>query len=292
MRYGLMFAAMAGLWLACAGLGGAEQLPVPYPVVSAPVVQIGRYHILTCGKTSVVLDGARGMSVAMISYSREAGRPLDTSDAVLKNASLRVALRGGRGDEDADQAFDPAPRLMVIDQGPGRVAARAFFMMNSKDGRPHGSGTLDVYVYGDRVFFVPSLYIDYEDGGLTAREAGFRGSLPGKGAEITAGGGKLPATGASQFVPFGEDRAEFAALVSNPGRAAMKIGWPRNTFPAWLYMNEIDRNPETEEIFEKWPLWVTQRDGPLSWKRSEHSGLTGEFQRRFGHGARFPVGQW
>jgi hypothetical protein len=166
---------------------------------------------------------------------------------------------------------------MVIDQGPGRVAARAFFMMNSKDGRPHGSGTLDVYVYGDRVFFIPSLYIDYEDGGLTVREAGFRGSVPGKGAEITAGGGKLPATGASQFVPFGEDRAEFAALVSNPGRAAMKIGWPRNTFPAFLYLNEIDRNPETEEIFEKWPLWVTQRDGPLSWKRSEHSGLRASF---------------
>jgi hypothetical protein len=272
MRYGRFVAAMLGL-LASAWVASAEQLPIPYPTITAPVVHFGRYHVLTCGRTSIVLDGARGMSVSMIGYSDDIAKPLDTSDAVLTHASLRATVRGAGGEEDLDQAFDPAARLMVIDQGPGRVAARAFFMMSSKDGLPHGSGTLDVYVYGDRVFFVPSLYIDYESGGLTISASGFRGTVPGKGAEVSVGGSKIVARESSRLVPFGEDRAEFGVLVNNPGHASMKIGWPRNTFPSWLYMNEIDKNPETDEIYEKWPLWIMQRDGPLSWKQGEHSGL-------------------
>ncbi len=272
MRYGRFIAAMLGL-LASAWVASAEQIPIPYPTITAPVVHFGRYHVLTCGRTSVVLDGARGMSVSMIGYSDDSAKPLDTSEAVLTHASLRATVRGVGGEEELDQAFDPAARLMIIDQGPGRVAARAFFMMNSKDGLPHGSGTLDVYVYGDRVFFVPSLYIDYESGGLTISASGFRGTVPGKGAEVSVGGSKIIARESSQSVPFGEDRAEFGVLVDNPGRASMKIGWPRNTFPSFLYLNEIDKNPETDEIYEKWPLWIMQRDGPLSWKRSGHSGL-------------------
>ena len=89
-------------------------------------------------------------------------------------------MKGASGDEQLDQVFDPGARLMIIDQGPGRVAARAFFMMNSQDGRPHGSGTLDFYIYNDRVFFVPSLYVDYENGGLTIASAGFREPFRGR----------------------------------------------------------------------------------------------------------------
>jgi len=271
MRYGLFIIALLGL-LANGWIVRADQLPIPYPTITAPVVHFGRYHVLTCGKTSVILDGARGMSVSMIRYSEDSAKPLDTADAVFADASLRVTARGAGGDEELDQVLDPGARLMIIDQGPGRVAARAFFMLNSKDGRPHGSGTLDVYVYGDRIFFVPSLYIDYENGGLAISEAGFRGTLPG-GAEISLGRENITSQGKGAFVPFGEDRADFGVLVNNPGRASMKIGWPRNTFPSFLYLNEIDKNPETDEIYEKWPLWIVQRDGPLSWKRSVHSGL-------------------
>ena len=271
MRYGLFIIALLGL-LANGWIVRADQLPIPYPTITAPVVHFGRYHVLTCGKTSVILDGARGMSVSMIRYSEDSAKPLDTADAVFADASLRVTARGAGGDEELDQVLDPGARLMIIDQGPGRVAARAFFMLNSKDGRPHGSGTLDVYVYGDRIFFVPSLYIDYENGGLAISEAGFRGTLPG-GAEISLGRENITSQGKGAFVPFGEDRADFGVLVNNPDRASMKIGWPRNTFPSFLYLNEIDKNPETDEIYEKWPLWIVQRDGPLSWKRSVHSGL-------------------
>jgi len=273
MRYGRSIAVMLGLALANAWLVRAEQLPIPYPAATAPVVEFGGYHVLTCGKTSVVLDGARGMSVSLIRYAEDPAKPLDTSDAVLLQASLRVTVRGRGGEQELDQAFDPAARLMIIDQGPGRVAARAFFMLNSKDGIPHGSGTLDLYVYGDRAFFVPSLYIDHENGGLTITSAGFRGTVPGKGAQVSVGGAKLVAQGDSRLVPFGEDGAEFGILVNNPGRAAMKIGWPRNTFPPFLYLNEIDKNPEKDEIYEKWPLWITQRTGSLSWKRSAQGGL-------------------
>ena len=77
--------------LASACVANAEELPIPYSTITAPVVHFGRYHILTCGKTTVVLDGSRGMSVAMIRYSGGAPKPLDTSDAVLADASLRKA---------------------------------------------------------------------------------------------------------------------------------------------------------------------------------------------------------
>ena len=272
MKYALCMTAAAGLLAGWCGVG-AEPLPIPYSTITASVVHSGRYHVLTCGKTSVVLDGASGMSVSMIGYSEDEGKPLDTSRAVLMDASLQASARCANGEMELDQAFDPAPRLLIIDQGPGRVAARAFFTMRTKDGLPHGSGTLDVYVYGDRVFLVPSLYIDYEPGGLTVSASGFRGTVPGSGAEMMMGGSKIMARENSRFIPFGEERAEFGVLVDNPGRASMKIGWSRNTYPSWPYLNEIDTQPETDELYEKWPLWITQRESPISWKRSERSGL-------------------
>jgi hypothetical protein len=270
-------AAILTALLLCPIGAGAESLPVPYPMFGAPVVHSGRYHVLSCGNTWVVLDAAKGMSVSMIGYLPEEGAPLDISHAVLENASLHATVRGVRGEMELDQAFDPAARLLVIDQGSSRVAVRVFFTLRSSDGLPHGSGTLDVYVYGDRVHLVPSLYIDYETGGLTISSAGLRGNVPGGGAEMMAGGSKIMAIGNGRFLPFGDERAEFGILLDNPGRASMKIGWSRNTCPSWLYLNEIDKNPETDELYEKWPLWIIQRGSPLSWKRSERSGLQAEF---------------
>ncbi len=273
---------MLMLALYCGG-AFAARLPMPYPTVDAPVVHSGKYHILTCGKISVVLDGSNGMSIAMIQYSGESGMSLDDSNAAFREVSAHAAVRGASGVTELDQRHDPAARLQIIDQGPGRVAARAYFSLCSKDGFPYGSGTVDLYVYSDRVMLVPSLYIDYVNGDFTVVTAGLRGMLPGNRAELMLNGSKLMAQQGKRFSPFGADTAEFGIMVDNPGRTSMKIGWPRNSYPAWLYLNEIDRNPETEELYEKWPLWVAQRGAPLSWKRSAHSGLEVEYT---GNGAR------
>lgn len=262
---------------ACGGWAHAAKFPVPYPTIDSPVAHSGKYHILACGKTAVVLDGSRGMSIAMIQYSGDAGAPLDDARAVLGEVTAHASLRGAGGDIELDQTYDPAASLQIIDQGPGRVAARTGFSLCSKDGFPRGSGTVDLYVYHDRVMLVPSLYIDYVDGPGTIAAAGLRGTIPGSRGRIMLDGSPLTSGQGRRFSPFGDAAAEFGILVENPGRASMKMGWLRNSYPAWLYLNEIDRNPETEELYEKWPLWISQRGAPLSWKRSDHSGLETEF---------------
>lgn len=255
---------------------GAEsaRLPVPYSTIDAPVVHSGENHILKCGNTTVVLDGSKGMTISMIGYSSESGEALDTERAVLLQTGLHAVVQSASGETELDQSFDPSARLQIIEQGPGRVAARTYFSFCAKDGLPWGSGTLDLYVYSDRVMLVPSLYIDcVSGGGMTVSTAGLRGTIPGTGAEMMLNGSKLMAVQGKRFTPFGEESAEFGVLVENTGRASMKLGWSRNRYPSWLYLNEIDRNPEKEELYEKWPLWIVQRGSPLAWKRSEHSGL-------------------
>ena len=255
----------------------AARFPMPYPAIDAPVVHSGKYHILTCGKTSVVLDGSCGMSIAMIQHSGNVDGSLDETKAILQKMSAHALVNGVSGSVELDQAYDPGARLQIIDQGPCRVAARASFSLCSKDGFPWGSGTMDLYVYNDRVMLVPSLYIDYVNGNAAVATAGFRGMVPGDSAEILLNGSELMAQQGKRFVPFGGDSTGFGIMMDNLGRDSVKIGWTRNTYPSWLYLNEIDRNPESEELYEKWPLWVSQRGAPLSWKRSVHSGLEMEY---------------
>ena len=274
MRRTIMLALALALY--CGG-AFAARLPMPYPTVDAPVAHSGKYHILTCGKISVVLDGSRGMSISTIHYSGETGGSLDDANSPLGQVSAHALVRSASGETELDQVNDPGARLQIIDQGPGRVAARAYFSLCSKDGFPWGSGTVDLYVYSDRVMLVPSLYIDHASGGITVASAGLKGMLPGDRAEIMLDGAKLMVQQGKRLTPFGDDSAGFGILVDNPGRASMKIGWSRNSLPAWLYLNEIDTNPEKEELYEKWPIWVSQRGAPLSWKRSAHSGLEVEY---------------
>ncbi len=262
-------------FILAAGALAAESAPypIPYATITAPVVHDGAFHVLACGKTWVVLDGSRGMSVHAIGINPEENLPLDTDRAVLSEAGIKATIRSSSGEIELDQAYDPAPKLVIIDQGPGRVAARAFFAMRSRDGLPHGNGTLDIYVYSDRVFLAPSLQLDDEPGGTVVSVSGFRGTVPGDGAEIMARGSKLLAREQSRFLPFGEEKAGFSVLVDNPGRASMKMGWMRNSYPGWMYLNEVDANPERDELYEKWPLWIAQRGAPFSWTRSSKSGL-------------------
>jgi len=259
---------------------GAEGFAVPYPSISAPVVHSGGYDILSCGGTSVVLDRAHGLTIAMIGNGDAAENGLRTSDAVLENASLKAWLAGAEGDTVlVDQSFDPAPRLLIIDQGPGRVAARARFTLYSADMTPRGSGTIDLYIYAGRIFILPSIYIDYSGELSSVVQAGFLLDVPGKAAELIADGSKLMPTGTARFLPFGGKDEGFHVTVNNPGRFAVRMGWLRNEYPAWMYLRDIHENPETDELYEKWPPWIVQRSGPPVWTVSESAGLDASFSK-------------
>ena len=255
---------------------GAE-LAIPFPVSDAPVIHSGRYHVLSVGRTSVVLDGARGMSICFIAHRADPGRYVDTKNAVLVYGGLTAKMTTGGKIIELDQANDPAARLQIMDQGPGRAAARAYFAMNTRDGIPYGSGTLDFYIYDDRVHLAPSLHLDYAGNETVINEAGFGASVPGSTGELIRNGSKLVPKENNRFDPFGGDREGFEVALDNPGRDSAKIGWRRNTSPAWLYLNEIDNNPETEELYEKWPAWITQRGGPPSWNKNSRSGMYSRF---------------
>jgi hypothetical protein len=255
----------------------SADIPVPYSMITAPVVHSGKFHILSCENTVVVFDGSNGMSIYMIGESTEAGKKIDTSSAVLMYAGLHATILSGGHSIELDQANDSAARLQIIDQGAGRVAARAYFSMMSQDGIPHGSGTLDVYIYNERIFLVPSLFLDYESGGVVITHAGLKGTVPGSKAELILNGAQVIPRESVRFEPFGDDPNGFNIMVNNSERFSTKMGWLRGQYPTYLYLNEIDKHPETDELYEKWPAWVTQRGNPLSWSRSANSGLLSRY---------------
>lgn len=265
------------LCIAGAISAGASDMTIPYNIVSAPVVHAGQYHVLSCRGTFVVLDGSRGMTIAAIGRGNISAKGILPAFCALENGRLMVVTAQGSEAVELDQARDPAARLQIIDQGEDRVAARVFFDMNAADGVPRGSGTLDIYLYEDRIHLVPSVQIDYTAGGTLVTKAGFIADIPGKSAELVTGGAQFMAQNTTRFVPFGPDSTGFSLNINNPGRPSVKIGWLRNRYPAWLYMREIGENPETEELYEKWPPWVTQRGGGLVWTMTDNSGFIADF---------------
>ena len=266
-----------GLMIGECAFSAEKDITIPYPQISSPVVHSGRYHVLSCGETYVILDSSRGMAICMIGQGPLADRGADTGHAVMTDSGLRASLFGEDEVVEIGQAYDPAARLQIIDQGPGRVAARVYFSLCSEDGVPHGSGTLDLYVYSQKIFLVPSIYVDYEKGLPFIAKAGIYTVIPGNSAELIVKGSKIMPTDSTRTVPFGEESEGFTVTVNNPGRYSMKTGWLRNSYPAWMYMNNIAENPETDELYEKWPLWITQRGNPLSWKVTPHSKLSADF---------------
>jgi len=270
MRYLILIAFVMSSCVANAGQSGID---MPYSKISAPVVHEGRYHVLSCGGTYVVLDGLRGMTISMLGNGSPAERGISAGDAVITGGGMFAALSDSGGTIEIGQEYDPSPRLMIIDEGPGRTAARVYFSLCSEDGIPYGSGTLDLYVYEGRVFLVPSLFIDYTRGAASVSKAGFGADIPGEYSDLIVGGAKLLPSPEPRFIPFGGDDEGFEVTVNNAGRASMRIGWLRNRYPAWMYMRNIAENPETDELYEKWPPWITQRGNPLAWKVGPRSGL-------------------
>ena len=258
----------------------ADDPQIPYSIINTPVVHYGDYHILSRGETFVTLDAGKGMSIAMLGHRSMNTERIASGDAVLTNGRIAATIAGNGRLLDIDQTNDPAARLMIIDQGPGRVAARTFFTMCDKEGKPYGSGTLDLYVYSGSVFLIPSVYIDYTKDMTVISKAGFHADVPGKDAELIVKGSKLLPSDTARFVGYGEETEGFNTTLNNPGRPTVKFGWLRNRYPSWMYMKNIAENPETDELYERWPHWITQRGAPLGWKQVARSGLSAVYEDR------------
>lgn len=266
-------------WALSLGMSQEKELSFPGPSVSAPVVHLGRYHILTSGRTSVMLDGGRGMSLVAIGETgdaAEAGRGLAVR---VGPGSLQVELNDGGRRRLVDQANDPSPRLEIISQGPTHAAARAFFSLASSDGRSYGTGTMDILVYANRVHLSLSLFVDDSSPAVTIARSGLSLSLPSSTAAVEVLGTPVTAKSDGWSGPFGKASSGFDVTLDQVAGRAVRIGWLRNEYPPFMYLREIDNNPETDELYERWPLWITQRGSPLGWRRDASSGLELSFSK-------------
>lgn len=151
--------------------------------------------------------------------------------------------------------------------------------MCSANGRPYGTGTLDLYIYANRVHLVPSVYIDYLNPQAYITRAGLCLSLAEGSSSVSVKGKKISAKKGAQPESFGDSGSGFDLTVEQASGNAQKIGWLRNLYPQFLYLREIDKNAETDELYEKWPLWITQRGSPLGWAIDESSGVEVEMSK-------------
>jgi hypothetical protein len=261
------------------GMSAGTEFDIPGPAARAPVVHLGRYHVLTCGQTSVVLDGARGMSIAMIGEREDAGGAESGLTGRLGPGSLQVELSDGGKKIALDQANDPSPRLEIISQGPTHASARVFFSLCSPDGRPYGTGTMDIVVYRNRIHLVPSVYVDYFNPVTTVTRSGLSLGVPDAAASLEVQGEPVAVKSGEWSGGFSEPGSPFDVALEQAGGRAIRLGWLRSQYPPFLYLREVDNNPETDDLYERWPLWITQRGSPLGWRLDEASGLEVAFPK-------------
>jgi hypothetical protein len=197
----------------------------------------------------------------------------------IRLCSVQVDITDGGKSLRLDQANDAAARLQIISQGHTHVAARAFFAMCSADGRPYGTGTMDFYVYDGRVNLVPSVFIDYLTATARVSRAGLSVGLANDGSAVEIQGQRIRPKGERWIGGFGESEAGFDLAIEQAAGRVVKMGWLRNQYPAFPYLREVDKNPQTDELYERWPLWISQRGAPLGWRFNESSALEVEFTK-------------
>jgi len=262
---------VGGLFLTSLAYG--DSISIPYLNIDAPVVHWQNYHVLHQGQTYVVLDGSKGLSILMIGESTSAKDLGDHFCAYLQNVSLKVELEQKGKRMKLDQAYDSQPKLEIISQGPTHVAARAYFKMCSDAGMPVGTGTLDFYVYPHRLHLVPSLFIDWLGPDARITEAGLFLTSPGRGQEFEIKDKLVPRQQKPFFRKFSGQADDFFLTILEPDQKALRMGWLRPVYPKFMYLREIDQNPETDELYERWPPWISQRGSPLGWTINESSGI-------------------
>ena len=260
----LILILVLGAGLAWAGPGASRKAGI-----DAAVIHAGHLHVLSCGTTRLVLDGSKGLSIKAIG---EAVSPAPDLSGILGPAFLRVELVENGRVLWLDQANDPAPKLQIITQGATHVAARAFFTLRTGEGRPMGTGTLDIFISGGRVHLAPSVFVDDMGPGTRIRRAGLFLSAPG-GAALEINGRSAALGRTARFVPFGKAEDHFHLALGRPAGPSAVIGWARNTYPAFPYLREIDKNPEKDDLYEHWPSWIALRGMPPNWSLSVRSGV-------------------
>jgi hypothetical protein len=106
--------------------------------------------------------------------------------------------------------------------------------------------------------------------------AGLFLSSPGSKQKMEIRDKPVPLQQKSFFKNFADYPADFILTILEPGQKALRMGWLRPVYPSFTYLREIDQNPETDELYEKWPLWISQRGSPLGWKINENSGMAAD----------------
>jgi hypothetical protein len=260
---------------------GAGERPAPRLAGLAPVVHADPVHVLSAGRTAVVLDGRRGLSLSAVGTRPDAApaageAPGADIRAALRDAVLEVVLERDGRRVVASQAHDPSPRLQVISQGPAHVAARAFFDLRSEAGESFGTGTMDLYLYEGRLHLAPSVFVDDVANARVVR-AGFRTGVALPRASLRVGDAVLRPERGKASSSFGAAAADFSARLEGAD-GAVRLGWLRNVYPPFPYLREVARNPETDDLYEKWPPWISQRGAPLGWRLNETSGLRAAFE--------------
>ncbi len=233
--------------------GPEAEFVIHGPSPRAPVVHLGRYHVLTCDRTSVVLDGARGMSVVMVGERDDAESAGTGFVPRLGPASLQAELADGERRIALDQANDPTARLEIVSQGPTHVHSRAFFSLSSADGRPYGSGTLDILVYAKRVHLIPSLFIDDLNGTTAVSRCGLMLAAPEGSASLEVQGKPVAIKSDAWFGGSGPPSSGFDVTLEQAGGRAVKLGSLRNQYPPFIYLREVDCGPGTTNSMSAGP---------------------------------------
>ncbi len=135
---------------------------------------------------------------------------------------------------------------------------------------------MDLYLYEGRLHLVPSVFIDDAADARVVR-AGFRTGVALPKADLSVGDTVLRSESGEASCPFGAAEADFSARLEGAD-GAVRLGWSRNVYPPFPYLREVARNPEADDLYEKWPPWISQRGAPLGWRLNETSGLRASFE--------------
>ena len=165
----------------------------------------------------------------------------------LGSGSLQADLNDGGRRILLDQANDPTARLEIISQGPTHAAGRVFFSLCSADGRPYGTGTLDIIVYANRVHFIPSVFVD-ELNRAAIERSGLVVGLPGVTGSVEVQGRPVAVNSDSGSSGFGDPASPFDIAFEQTGGRAVKLGWLRNQYPPFIYLREVAADPRKDDL--------------------------------------------
>ena len=246
---------------------------IPYSHFQAPVIHAGRYHVLSCGEVYIVLDSERGYMIERVSYGDTSERGMDDTDIVL--SSLRLASETD-GAGTIDQSLDTGASLTVIEQGKDRVSAVVECALWNSEGISAARGTIEIYLTHQGVHLVPR--IDFDGGQVTGiRSAGLEADVPGRSAGIIMDGGLLMPQTTGRHIPFSDSTA-FSAMITNPGRAAIKLGW-LNTIIQTDSLAQADSLQTADSLYTT-DAMNSSAVTPDDWRRTASSGFTIRYDRR------------